>query len=114
MSRTESRKDRRAILWPRADAAHWARPRQAGGGCHVELAGGRGEDHLRGRDGDPLPLRSAGLLPAGRDTGGAEGQPLALSALRQRGWFAQRVRPRPASGGHVERTILVGEVRIEP
>src|SRR5260370_12643278 len=96
MSRTESRKDRRAILWPRADAAHWARPRQAGGGRHVELAGGRGEDHLRGRDGDPLP-RWRPL--SGGDAGGAEGPRLALSTLRQGGWYAPRVRPGAARGG---------------
>ena len=38
------------ISMARADAAHWARPRQAGGGCHVELAGRRGEDRTRSMD----------------------------------------------------------------
>src|ERR1700678_522686 len=70
--------------------------RQAGGERHVELADRHGEDHLRGRDGDPL---SRGQPLAGCDGGGAEDELLAPSTLRQGGWYAHRVRPGAARGG---------------
>src|SRR5271170_2610764 len=69
---------------------------QAGGERYVELAGGRSEDHVRSRDGNPL---SRWQPLAGCDGGGAEDEPLALSALCQGGWDAPCVGPRPARRG---------------